>query len=104
VTLHGFALNIAPNLDHFAAIIPCGIRDKGVTSLARVLGAPPARAEVADRLATHLGDLVGLAWRRLDRPGRSLDGLAEAIVANWAATGDLPQGAGAAGRDRPSTM
>ncbi len=33
VTLHGFSINVAPNLDHFTAIIPCGIADFGVTSL-----------------------------------------------------------------------
>ncbi|MEN3185144.1 MAG: lipoyl(octanoyl) transferase LipB [Atribacterota bacterium] len=38
VTYHGFALNISPNLTHFQYIIPCGIRDKGVTSLEHVAG------------------------------------------------------------------
>lgn len=38
VTSHGFALNVAPDLSHFAAIVPCGISDRGVTSLERVLG------------------------------------------------------------------
>jgi lipoyl(octanoyl) transferase len=36
VTLHGFSINVHPNLDHFAAIIPCGIAEYGVTSLSKL--------------------------------------------------------------------
>jgi len=36
VTLHGFALNVSPNLSHFAGIVPCGIAEFGVTSLAEL--------------------------------------------------------------------
>lgn len=36
VTLHGFAINVAPDLSHFSGIIPCGISDFGVTSLAEL--------------------------------------------------------------------
>ena len=36
VTLHGISINIDPDLDHFAAIVPCGIAEFGVTSLAKL--------------------------------------------------------------------
>lgn len=36
VTLHGFALNVAPDLSHFSGIVPCGIADLGVTSLVKL--------------------------------------------------------------------
>ena len=49
VTLHGFSLNLAPNLDHFTGIVPCGIVEFGVTSLAD-LGKQIAPARVDDAL------------------------------------------------------
>ena len=36
VTLHGFAINVAPDLAHFGGIVPCGISEFGVTSLAEL--------------------------------------------------------------------
>lgn len=46
VTMHGVALNVDPDLAWFDRIVPCGIRDAGVTSLARELGRPIGIAEV----------------------------------------------------------
>jgi lipoyl(octanoyl) transferase len=51
ITSHGFALNVATDLRQFDLIIPCGIRDKRVTSLEQLLGRPPGMHEVMDRAA-----------------------------------------------------
>lgn len=50
VTSHGMALNVGLDLSGFARIVPCGIRDAGVTSLGVELGQPPALEEVELRL------------------------------------------------------
>jgi lipoyl(octanoyl) transferase len=59
VTRHGFALNLNTDLSYFGGIIPCGIRDKGVTSLAALLGAPVDEDQAAQRLITHFGEVFG---------------------------------------------
>jgi lipoyl(octanoyl) transferase len=62
ITSHGFALNISTDLGFFDAIVPCGIRDHGVTSLERVLGRRVASAQVGDRVATALCEVFGLQY------------------------------------------
>lgn len=59
VTKHGFALNLNTDLSYFDGIIPCGIRDKGVTSLAQLLGTPVDEAVAAQRLINHFGSVFG---------------------------------------------
>ena len=56
VTYHGVALNIDPELDHYRGIIPCGIAEHGVTSLAR-LGAAATMAEVDDALRVTFDEI-----------------------------------------------
>jgi lipoyl(octanoyl) transferase len=57
VTSHGFALNVTTDLEYFNLIVPCGIADRGVTSLAMLLGREIDRREVEDRLIRHFGDV-----------------------------------------------
>ncbi len=57
VTMHGFALNVNTDLTYFNHIIPCGIQDKAVTSMALELGYTPELAEVAGKLRTHWASL-----------------------------------------------
>jgi lipoyl(octanoyl) transferase len=72
ITTHGIALNVATDLSHFQAIVPCGIADPrlGVTSIQaeveRLGRSSPSVGDVEERLAAHLADLLGR--RREDRP------------------------------------
>jgi lipoyl(octanoyl) transferase len=61
VTMHGFALNVSPNLGHFRLIDPCGIGDLGVTSMERLLGTAPPLAEVRTLLVREFGAVFGRA-------------------------------------------
>jgi lipoyl(octanoyl) transferase len=60
VTMHGFALNVNTDLTYFGHIVPCGIQDKAVTSMAAELGQPVELADVARRLKAHLAALFGM--------------------------------------------
>ncbi|HEX3046505.1 MAG TPA: lipoyl(octanoyl) transferase LipB [Bacillota bacterium] len=60
VTMHGFAFNINTNLSHFQWINPCGITDKGVTSLAQLTGSVCDFDKVATQVATYFTEIYGL--------------------------------------------
>jgi lipoyl(octanoyl) transferase len=57
VTSHGFALNVGTDLDHFNLIVPCGIADRGVTSLERLLGRPVDLGEASNLAADHFREV-----------------------------------------------
>ncbi|MEU4995164.1 lipoyl(octanoyl) transferase LipB [Streptomyces sp. NPDC021622] len=58
VTMHGFALNVNPDSTWFDKIIPCGIRDAGVTSLSYELGREVTIADVLPVAERHLRDIL----------------------------------------------
>jgi len=58
--MHGFALNVNPNMDHFSYIFPCGIKDKGVTSLAKLLGMTVDHYDLRRRIIHHFSDIFNL--------------------------------------------
>ena len=60
VTSHGFAFNVNTDLRFFEWIIPCGLRDKGVTSLARLLGHDVEMESVAEKVVERFGSVFGL--------------------------------------------
>lgn len=68
VTSHGFALNVTTDLEYFNLIVPCGIADRSVTSLVRLLGHPVDRVEVEERIVAHFGDVFARTPRETPAP------------------------------------
>ncbi len=68
VTMHGFALNVNPHLEHFSLIYPCGIRDKSTTSMERVLGSPLDMSIVRAHVTEAFGKVFRLTMEETDTP------------------------------------
>ena len=66
VTMHGFAFNLNTDLGFFDLIVPCGIGDRGVTSLALECGRSIDEAEVHAHMLRHLTDIFGWKLIRVD--------------------------------------
>ena len=60
VTMHGFAFNVNTDLSYFNHIIPCGIKDKSVTSLEKELGRTLDMEEVKEKLKKNISGIFGM--------------------------------------------
>jgi lipoyl(octanoyl) transferase len=60
VTSHGFAFNVNTDLEYFDWIVPCGLRDKGVTSLEKLLGRPVPMNTIIERVVPAFGNVFAL--------------------------------------------
>ena len=60
VTMHGFALNVAPDLSYFDRIVPCGMPDAQVTSMAALLAGEITVEQVVPVLIERFGETFGL--------------------------------------------
>jgi lipoyl(octanoyl) transferase len=64
VTLHGFAINVTTDMTHFETIVPCGLAERGVTSLRELLGdETPSMQRVKDAVVAQLRGHVMSAQR-----------------------------------------
>ena len=85
VAMHGFALNVCPDLSYFGHIVPCGVPDGGVTSICKLLSKNVEVEEVAHVLVRHFGLALGLSMELGTAEELGAHGLAG--VSSWAAPG-----------------
>jgi lipoyl(octanoyl) transferase len=71
--MHGFALNVSVDLQAFALIVPCGIRDHGVTSIEALTGRAPSVRDVAFSAAAHFARTLGQAVTDVEDLSRETD-------------------------------
>jgi len=65
ISFHGLAFNVNTDLEYFQLIHPCGIKDRGVTSLSRLLQREICLAEVRERLIHHFSCLFGVEIQKI---------------------------------------
>jgi len=98
VTSHGFALNVTTNLDYFKLIVPCGISDKPVTSLAREMEQnsvsnqkePPGLEQMAELVSRNFGRVFEAQTLWLESLDSLLSLSAESAAEELPATQDTP--------------
>jgi lipoate-protein ligase B len=72
VSLHGFAINCTTDLSYFDAIVPCGLADRGVTSLTRLANSEVTVGEIVPLLFRNFEDVFGVSLALADLwPGKT---------------------------------
>ncbi len=71
VTFHGFAFNVSTDLSHFGWIVPCGITDRGQTSLERLLGTAPPMSLVKRQFAEYFAREFGYSELSFSEPAQA---------------------------------
>ena len=68
ITMHGFAFNVNTDLSYFGNIVPCGIRDKPVTSMEKLLRSQLDYVEVQDKVCAKFGEVfeIDLTVKRIE--------------------------------------
>ena len=66
ITKHGFALNVNNNLEHFSFIHPCGLVDRGVTSMSKLLGREIGMDKITKTMIDRFSDVFGVPVERSD--------------------------------------
>jgi lipoyl(octanoyl) transferase len=66
VSFHGFALNVSPELDMFSLIVPCGLKDKGIISMEKVLGKKPDFNQVKERVRSAFESVFEIQFTERD--------------------------------------
>jgi lipoyl(octanoyl) transferase len=90
VTSHGFALNVNVDLEYFKHIIPCGIVDKGVTSLERLLNRHVSMRRVQRLVIDHIAVAFGLEIPKRATTIQAIDTFLDRFEANRSTRPSLP--------------
>jgi lipoic acid synthetase len=116
VSMHGFAINVDPQMDYFSNIVPCGITDRSVTSLTALLGRSVSIEEVVETLLPHVTALtshtetetqLGAFTRGTARRAFEVDRMVDAGVFSPRSAGEVPvmiRGLLAGEPEKPSWM